>query len=149
MSVQDPMWQEDILTNDFRCGRSAFGTGNLTDTATVVAGSKIGFAVGGELESQSLTGYIFHQGPLSFWLSRSTVDNLSRYTGDGEWFKIGSVTGRTKDSPELRPNAPKYSAMWGMYWAESVSLPPTFSCVCTDNFGLDLEERRSNVAANG
>jgi hypothetical protein len=120
-SVVDPLWQDDILTTGFRCGRSAHSTGNLTSTATVIAGSKVGFQVGNiAVQDPPYVPRIFHQGPLSFWLSKSTTNELSQYQGDGEWFKIGSVTSRTKDSPELSKNAPKMSAIWGTYWAENV-----------------------------
>lgn len=116
------------MKNDFRCGRSAHNTGNLTSTATVIAGSKVGFQVG-EIAAQEppYVPRIFHQGPLSFWLSKSTSDDLSQYQGDGDWFKIGSVTGRTKDSPPLNKNAPKMSALWGTYWAENVGNIPKIS----------------------
>lgn len=42
--------------------------------------------------------YVFHIGPGSMWLSKTTSDgDLRDYKGDGDWFKIASVTKKPGD----------------------------------------------------
>jgi hypothetical protein len=51
-----PQYPPDIFNNNIRCGRDAWmvkpnGTGRLTETADIVAGSNIGFRVGVQVVS--------------------------------------------------------------------------------------------------
>jgi hypothetical protein len=72
---------------------------------------------------------MYHPGFASAWLSKSPTDDLEAYTGDGDWFKILSVTGRTEQSidwsdPEWAPYYEPFKAVWGTYRVDSVSDPP-------------------------
>jgi hypothetical protein len=69
---------------------------------------------------------MYHPGFASAWLSKATVDNLNAYTGDGDWFKILSVTNRTEQSLDFSdPWAAQFydafKALWGTYKLDSVS----------------------------
>lgn len=69
---------------------------------------------------------MYHPGFASAWLSKSPTDDLESYTGDGGWFKILSVTGRTEQSlnfsdPEWAPYYDQFKAKWGTYRVGSVS----------------------------
>jgi hypothetical protein len=71
------------------------------------------------------SGRMYHPGFASAWLSKSPTDDLNGYIGDGDWFKILSVTGRTEQSLNWTgDNARLYDqfkAIWGTYQAQSVS----------------------------
>jgi hypothetical protein len=72
-------------------------TGAATGTATVQAGSRLGFNVRDILE---------HPGPVNIYLSRApTGTTAQNYLGDGEWFKIYTLGVR-----QFRPNK-------GVNWA--------------------------------
>lgn len=69
---------------------------------------------------------MYHPGFASAWLSKSPTDDLDSYTGDGDWFKILSVTGRTDQSldfsdPENAIYYDPYKAPWGTFRVDSVS----------------------------
>lgn len=69
---------------------------------------------------------MYHPGFASAWLSKSPTDDLDSYTGDGDWFKILSVTGRTDQSlnfsdPENAVYYDPYKAPWGTFRVDSVS----------------------------
>ncbi|KAF2655480.1 lytic polysaccharide monooxygenase [Lophiostoma macrostomum CBS 122681] len=68
------------------CGNNASKSAKKTRTATVLAGTEVGFEVadvGG-----GIPPYIHHSGPLSAWLSRAPNDDVASYDGLGDWFKI-------------------------------------------------------------
>lgn len=72
---------------------------------------------------------MYHPGFASAWLSKSTTDDLESYAGDGDWFKILSVTGRTEQSldysdPEWAPYYDVFKSVWGTYRVSSVSDSP-------------------------
>ncbi|KAF2260116.1 hypothetical protein CC78DRAFT_590702 [Lojkania enalia] len=84
----------DVLSPDFRCNRNATTTGSKTKTVTVAAGSEIGFHVGDlSVSGGPASLRIFHVGPGSIWLSKAP-GALETYEGDGDWFKIASVTSK-------------------------------------------------------
>ncbi|KAJ2990207.1 hypothetical protein NUW58_g3065 [Xylaria curta] len=58
------------------------------------------------------------------WLSKAPSDNLDTYTGDGDWFKILSVTNRTEQSldfsdPWAAQFYDKWKGIWGTYRLDS------------------------------
>jgi len=62
---------------------------------------------------------LYHPGPATAWLS-AAPRSLDEYTGDGDWFKILSVVGRTEQS--MQPDDEYYwKHQWGTYQAKSVS----------------------------
>jgi len=70
-----------LSSNDIRCNTGTSGAG--TSTATVAAGSTIGFAL-----DQS----IYHPGPLQIYISKSTTADVKTYDGSGPWAKLASIT---------------------------------------------------------
>lgn len=61
---------------------------------------------------------LYHPGPATAWLS-AAPGALKDYEGDGEWFKILSVVGRTVQS--VPPNDEYYwKHQWGTYQATNV-----------------------------
>jgi len=83
------------------CGRLAFNSAPLTETADVLAGSEIGFRVstdgrGTRNPEQSIFPHFWHPGPAQIYLSRAPNDDLQSYKGDGDWFKI-AYAGATDD----------------------------------------------------
>ncbi|KAF2117980.1 glycoside hydrolase [Lophiotrema nucula] len=122
----------DPTNLDFRCGPNGTITGNLTKTATVRAGDTVGFRLGEPHFKYLNYPYdvprIYHPGPGSVWLSKSPSDNLNTYSGDGDWFKILEIIGRTEQSmPVLSDStyAPLYQ--WGLYVARdwNFTIPAT------------------------
>lgn len=120
----------DPDSTDIRCGRNASVAWSKPKTATVKAGDRIGFIVNVASVGK---GRMYHPGFASAWLSKPPGDDLNAYTGDGDWFKIMSVTGRTEQSVDFSdPAIPHDRAkdMWGTYSAESwnftipVTTPP-------------------------
>lgn len=70
---------------------------------------------------------MYHPGFASAWLSKSPVDDLGEYQGDGEWFKILSVTSRTEQSLDFTDPAysqwnDPFKTPWGTFQLDSVSL---------------------------
>jgi hypothetical protein len=75
------------------------------------------------------TPRIYHQGVGSAWLSKSPVDDLNNYHGDGDWFKIMSVLEPTEQSidwsvPENKKWYNSLYSLWGTYMVDSVR--PTY-----------------------
>ena len=85
-----------------RCNTGTLSAGPTTQVATVVAGSSVGFA---------LDNAIYHAGPATVYMSKSTTPSVKNYDGSGSWFKIkeiGAVTGNGAISwPAL--NLPSWS----------------------------------------
>ena len=96
----------DLTSPNLRCGRGATTTSPTTKTATILAGSKVGFQLGRSAD-EPLPPIIYHNGPAQAYLSRapSSTAPLSTYTGDGPWFKIASLGAKndtywaTRDEP--------------------------------------------------
>ncbi|CAG9990932.1 unnamed protein product [Clonostachys byssicola] len=81
--------QERLGSLNETCGRGAWQFGPSTQTATVLAGTEVGFRLG----EKGGYEYLFHEGPATLYASRvpENVD-IEDYAGheDGaEWFKIG------------------------------------------------------------
>ncbi|KAF2269512.1 hypothetical protein CC78DRAFT_575077 [Lojkania enalia] len=113
---------------DLRCSRNATLDWSGTKTATIKAGDKVGFAVREPHITGDLTS-IYHPDFASAWLSKSPLDDLSRYTRDGNWFKILQVVSRMERSLDF--TKPDYSslydpakAIWGTLNVDSASLSP-------------------------
>ena len=70
----------DLTSNDLRCNVGG-ATGGSTTTATVAAGSTVTF---------KLDTPVYHQGPISFYMSKATSTAAS-YDGSGAWFKIKDI----------------------------------------------------------
>ncbi|KAF2204462.1 hypothetical protein GQ43DRAFT_469035 [Delitschia confertaspora ATCC 74209] len=75
----------DLSSPSIRCGLNGTISGVETQTADVVAGSEVGFAV---YQGPLFNPVINHHGPAMAYLSQAFRD-LETYAGDGEWFKIG------------------------------------------------------------
>jgi len=73
----------DVTSTDIRCNVGGLASGPSTSTATVAAGSTVGFA---------LDQAIFHPGPLQVYISKSTVADVKNYDGSGGWAKLASET---------------------------------------------------------
>ncbi|KAF1992825.1 lytic polysaccharide monooxygenase, partial [Amniculicola lignicola CBS 123094] len=78
----------DIYSPDIRCGRGASASGIGTQTATIHAGSKVGFIVGRSADEPLEPYIIYHNGPGQAYLSKAPDGDLDHYQGDGDWFKI-------------------------------------------------------------
>ncbi|KAI0376621.1 glycoside hydrolase [Hypomontagnella monticulosa] len=109
---------------EIRCGRNATPAQSPVKTATIHAGDTVGFAAGEPYLIYDEKPWIYHPGPVSAWLSKSTTDDLDAYKGDGDWFKILSVTNRTEQSMDfsLPENARLYDkdkADWGAWMLDS------------------------------
>ncbi|KAH7078717.1 glycosyl hydrolase family 61-domain-containing protein [Paraphoma chrysanthemicola] len=69
----------DVTHKDIRCNNGSFASASKTKTKSVTAGDTLGFTV------RDILG---HPGPLTAYMSKSTVANVSTYEGEGDWFKI-------------------------------------------------------------
>jgi hypothetical protein len=117
-----PRFGSPILTT-YYSGRGASTSFSNPKTADVEADDTIGFSLGGitylvnpsdtmssddsfalTLHKNSYPFQILHLGPASAWLSRSATSNLTEYEGDGDWFKIQNVIGRTEQSSDRHSN---------------------------------------------
>ncbi|KAF3056224.1 extracellular glycosyl hydrolase family 78 protein [Daldinia childiae] len=120
LALVSPNTDPDSL--DLRCGRNASLPFSQVKTATVQAGDVIGFGAGEPMGDTKATMY--HPGIGSAWLSKSPIDDLQKYAGDGDWFKILSVTGRTEQSldyslPENSRYYDQYKSVWGTFRLDS------------------------------
>ncbi|KAF1838886.1 SKN1-domain-containing protein [Decorospora gaudefroyi] len=77
------------------CGRGAYPLHNAAtiQTATIPAGSSVGFMVSGPWYEGDSQSYIYHEGPGQVFLSKlpDDVPGLVEYDGSGEFFKIHYV----------------------------------------------------------
>jgi len=67
-----------------RCGLDAEKSAAKTETATILAGSEVGFRIGLHISAAFRT--IGHPGPAQVYMHRT--DDLVNDVGDGDWFKI-------------------------------------------------------------
>ncbi|KAI0192515.1 glycoside hydrolase [Astrocystis sublimbata] len=109
---------------DMRCGRNASLPFAPVKTATVNAGDRVGFGIGGGSWPGDKGATMFHAGPAFAWLSKAPTNDLQTYAGDGDWFKILSVTGRTEQSMDYSlPENEKYydevDSVWGTLYLDS------------------------------
>ncbi|KAI0135874.1 glycoside hydrolase [Daldinia grandis] len=98
---------------DLRCGRNASLPFTQVKTAIIQAG-----------DTGDTKATMYHPGIASAWLSKSPTDDLQNYAGDGDWFKILSVTGRTEQSldfslPENAKYYEQFKAVWGTFRLDS------------------------------
>jgi len=115
---------QDPTFVSLRCGANGTQTGNITKTITIHAGDKVGFRVGEPHFKYANYPYdiprTYHPGPGSAWLSKAPNDDLDSYTGDGDWFKILEVVGRTEQSMPILPDPTyKHLYQWGLYLSSS------------------------------
>ncbi|KAI9899865.1 hypothetical protein N3K66_004127 [Trichothecium roseum] len=110
---------------DLRCGRNASTAWSQPKTAVVQAGDRVGFAAGDPMLKGDLKPWMYHPGYASAWLSKTPdgVD-LNSYDGDGDWFKILNVTGRTEQSldyslPENEGFYDQLKSRWGTFRLDS------------------------------
>ncbi|GAB1315429.1 hypothetical protein MFIFM68171_05639 [Madurella fahalii] len=111
-------------STDLRCGRNASVSWSPVKTATIRAGDTVGFAAGEPMLKGDRKPWMYHPGFASAWLSKSPTDDLNSYTGDGDWFKIMVVTGRTEQSldyshPDLAIGYDPLKVVWATYRADS------------------------------
>ncbi|KAJ4289071.1 hypothetical protein N0V90_011413 [Kalmusia sp. IMI 367209] len=91
-----PLWGKafpiyNVSSPDQVCGRSAFPIINPSiETATIIAGSEAGFHLSGPFYEGDTQAYIYHPGPGQVFLSAlpDGLEDLSKYDGKGDWFKI-------------------------------------------------------------
>lgn len=69
----------DVTHKDIRCNNGSFASASKTKTMSVKAGDRLGFTI------RDVLG---HPGPLFAYMSKSTATDVSKYEGDGDWFKI-------------------------------------------------------------
>lgn len=69
----------DVSDNDIRCNSGSLDAAADTKTLPVKAGYTVGFGI------NSVLG---HEGPLMVYMSKSTVPDITKYEGEGDWFKI-------------------------------------------------------------
>ncbi|KAI0856166.1 lytic polysaccharide monooxygenase [Xylaria cubensis] len=117
-----PMTDPDSV--DLRCGRNASDFQGAVKTATVQAGDLVGIAAGEPMLAGDIKPWMYHPGFASAWLSKAPSDDLDAYTGDGDWFKILSVTNRTEQSlnfsdPWAAQYYDQFKAIWGTYRLDS------------------------------
>ncbi|KAH8160300.1 hypothetical protein CIB48_g7939 [Xylaria polymorpha] len=109
----------DLASNDLRCNVGATGSG--TDTIAMTAGETFSF---------TLDTAVYHQGPISIYLSKAP-GAASAYVGDGEWFKIkdfgNSPRGKSVYALSLTDHeAPTFSggsATWPLAQTYTYQLP--------------------------
>ena len=89
-SVFNPQTGDDLYSTNITCGRLAHQSGIDTETATILAGSKLGFRTWWTPQS---TYNIIHPGPAQVYLTRVPKEqNIEEIVGDElEWFKIASL----------------------------------------------------------
>jgi AA9 family protein len=121
----------DPLSLDLRCGRNATFGWSRPKTATVQAGDTMGFGAGEPKIQGSDRARMYHPGIGSAWLSRSESGDLDSYEGDGDWFKILQIVGRTEQSLDFAAENNKklfdpYKSLWGTFNADSVGDPSPF-----------------------
>lgn len=92
---------DSIDSPDFVCGREAFAAAAKTETADVIAGETVGFKIikmpitaeGDEYYNDKYSR-INTAGPVQIYLSKPPNNDLKTYKGDGDWFKIASLTAK-------------------------------------------------------
>lgn len=100
----------DVTSADINCNRNAAAAGPKTSIATVVAGSEVGFTVAGLTGS---SGAITHDGPGQAYLSKAPNNDIEKYDGKGDWFKIAYIGPKSDtawkltDQSSIKFNIPK------------------------------------------
>ncbi|KAF1993279.1 lytic polysaccharide monooxygenase [Amniculicola lignicola CBS 123094] len=95
---RDPFF--DIFSPNMICGREAEKAAKKTETATVIAGSEVGFRIAKIISERD---NIFHDGPGQAYLARAPNGNLEEFNGkEGDWFKISYAGPKTDTSWKLR-----------------------------------------------
>ncbi|OLN86350.1 putative endo-beta-1,4-glucanase D 15 [Colletotrichum chlorophyti] len=76
----------DVLSRDIVCNAGGLSSGPATQIATVAAGSNVGFV---------MDQAIYHDGPVTVWLSPAGSTNVTAYDGSGQWAKIWELGAQT------------------------------------------------------
>ncbi|KAK2062153.1 cellulose-growth-specific protein [Colletotrichum caudatum] len=76
----------DVTSKDIVCNAGGLSSGSATGVATVVAGSTVGFVT-----DQA----IYHDGPVTVWLSPAGSAGVKNYDGSGNWYKIYELGAQT------------------------------------------------------
>lgn len=105
-----------LSSNDLRCNVGASSGGGNTTTVSVAAGSSVSFTA---------DTAVYHQGPVSFYLSK--VPDASAADGSTDWAKI----------KEIGPTFSGGQAKWDMSLTYSVNLP---SCISAGDYLLRIEQ---------
>ncbi|KAF2877953.1 glycoside hydrolase [Massariosphaeria phaeospora] len=87
-----PHYGRDMYSNNITCGRNASLYAATTKTATVLAGSEVGFAIN-DRDPDAWQGFI-HGGPHQIYLSKvpdgTEIENFVGNEEEACWFKIAS-----------------------------------------------------------
>ncbi|KAF2661682.1 lytic polysaccharide monooxygenase [Lophiostoma macrostomum CBS 122681] len=106
----------DLKSTDLRCNVGASANGGNTTTVSVTAGSSVTFTA---------DTAVYHQGPVSFYMSK--VADATASDGSGDWFKI----------KEIGPTFTGGQAKWDMSLSYNVQLP---SCIAAGDYLLRIEQ---------
>ncbi|KAI1424273.1 endoglucanase II [Xylaria sp. FL1777] len=104
----------DLASNDLRCNVGATGTG--TDTIEMQAGESFSF---------TLDTAVYHQGPISIYMSKAPSTAAS-YDGSGEWFKI----------KDFGPTFSGGSSTWPLAQTYTYQLP---TCIANGEYLLRIQ----------
>ncbi|KAF4987545.1 hypothetical protein FGRMN_10297 [Fusarium graminum] len=105
----------DLASNDLRCNVGASGAN--TQTVGVKAGDSITF---------TLDTAVYHQGPISVYMSKATGGSASSYDGSGGWFKI----------KDFGPTFNGGSSSWPMNLSYTFNLP---KCIANGEYLLRIQ----------
>jgi hypothetical protein len=97
-----------LSSNDLRCNVGG-ASGGSTTTVSVAAGSTVSFTA---------DNAVYHQGPVSFYLTK--VDNAATADGSTDWAKI----------KEIGPTFSGGQAKWDMQGMHFFYHPHTHNCEC-------------------
>jgi hypothetical protein len=99
----------NIICGNIRVGNSTRGQDGI-ETATVLAGSEVGFVIAERWTEFDDDPYIWFHGPGQIFLSKLTDgEDLDLYEGDGEWIKILYA-------------GPKDNTTWSTYGHKSINV---------------------------
>jgi hypothetical protein len=125
-----PLFPNEMASPFFKCGRLAFKSVDKTAIADVVAGEEVGFRTMLSHEvTRDLPEYAYSSfypgGPAQIYLSRAPGDDLKKYEGDGDWFKVAYAGPKNNQQWKLfNPDAP----------VTDVSKPPQRGSILTGFF---------------
>ncbi|KAI3326243.1 lytic polysaccharide monooxygenase [Xylariaceae sp. AK1471] len=106
----------DLSSNDLRCNVGG-ATGGSTSTLAMNAGDSFTF---------SLDQAVYHQGPVSLYMSKAPSGAISQYDGSGDWFKIY----------DWGPNFSNGQASWTMSGTYTGTIP---KCIPAGDYLLRIQ----------
>ncbi|KAI3391660.1 hypothetical protein diail_6998 [Diaporthe ilicicola] len=106
----------DLASDDLRCNTGAQGAG--TNTTAVAAGSSF---------TWTLDQAVYHQGPVTVYMSKAPATASAYDPADGDWFKIA----------EEGPTFSGGSATWPMRDSYTYSIP---TCISNGDYLLRIEQ---------